>query len=228
MNYLHLLSEDDNDDVFYRSCLSKITAQSYEVISKRLRKGGGLREVRKKLPILLNQLKYTGEVPNTFFLVAIDNDRSPIHANHERSGDLSKLSKADQKKDCRYCEVGRVIESVLGSDRGAWPIPGVIAIPVEMIESWQLLICNPNQYDQEQNLPIFPEKSKSSARLYHTPSNVPEQLKDLVDKEKARQGLRSTLDFYRYCADKLDVTDLMARSPSFTQFAQQVAVWEPA
>ncbi len=32
MNYLHILSEDDNDDVFYQSCLAKITGQHFELL----------------------------------------------------------------------------------------------------------------------------------------------------------------------------------------------------
>jgi hypothetical protein len=226
MNYLHILSEDDNDDVFYQCCLAKITGKPFELLTpNRLRKAGGIAEVRRKLGPFLRTIKHTGNVDDTFFLVAVDNDRSPIHPDHPIRSDFSKLLKADQLKGCQHCVIAQSIQSVLGDDQSSWPIQGAIAIPVEMIESWQLLICNPNAYDQEQNLPIFPEKSKSSAQLYHSSSNVPEQLKDLLEKEKTRQGLHSTLDFYHYCAEQMDFNDLMARSPSFTQFAQQVAHW---
>ncbi len=224
MNYLHILSEDDNDDVFYQCCLAKITGKPFELLpSNRLRKAGGIAELRRKLGLFLRLIQQTGSVDDTFFLVAVDNDRSPVHPEHTRRSDFSKLLKADQLKDCQYCAIAQSIQAELGDDQSNWPIQGAIAIPVEMIESWQLLICNPAQYQHEQNLPIFPEQKKRLAQAYYTSSNAPEQLKDLVKKEKRKFG--STREFYHYCAEQLDVKDLMARSPSFTQFAAQVQAW---
>ncbi|MEL7143743.1 MAG: hypothetical protein AAGL08_16165, partial [Cyanobacteria bacterium J06573_11] len=189
MNYLYILSEDDNDDTFYQNCLARITEKSYEVIPQRLRKGGGISEVKRKLPLFLRQIKNTGKVENTFFIVSLDNDRSPIHPDHPKRPDLSKLTKADANKSCRFCDIEQAIELALGSCTEEWPIPGAIAIPVEMIESWQLLICNPDQYTSEQGLPIFPDKRGAAAKHYYKSSNVPDQLKDLKRREQERLKL---------------------------------------
>ncbi|MEL6813791.1 MAG: hypothetical protein AAFP03_03135 [Cyanobacteria bacterium J06598_3] len=133
------------------------------------------------------------------------------------------MPKADQQRNCPHCAINQSIESVLGADRSGWPIPGAIAVPVEMLESWQLLICNAEKYQSEQRLPLFAHKKKSAAKAYYTSTNVPDQLKDLVRDE--RQKFATTREFCRYCADRLDVGDLKVRSPSFTQFANQVKDW---
>lgn len=231
MNYLYILSEDDTDDIFYTGCLAKITGKAFWADSIRSR--GGLSEIEKKLPILLRRIGYSGTSENTFFLVAKDNDRRPIHPNHFERADLSKLIEAEpallsksQNSSCRYCGVFQTIEKEFGSNRAAWPVQGAIAVPVEMIETWQLLICNPDEYKNEQspNMPIYPLKNKKSAKAYYARKSIPDQLKDLVRQERLRLEMGSG-DFCRYCVEQLDVEDLMKRSPSFTQFVQQVNDW---
>lgn len=231
MNYLYILSEDDTDDIFYEGCLTKITGKSFTVKSIRAR--GGLSEIEKKLPIMLKMIRYSGTVENAFFLVAKDNDRRPIHPDHPIRSDLSKLLKAEPEllkktynTNCRYCDISQSIEQEFGTDRASWPIKGAIVIPVEMIETWQLLICNPSEYKQEQssNMPIFPLKKKKSAKEYYSRQNPPDQLKDLVRSEQTRLKIRSG-DFCLHCAEQLDVDDLMRRSPSFAQFVDQVKAW---
>ena len=224
MSYLHILSEDSNDDVFYQACLTKITGKAFEMDPIRLRKQGGIAEVRKRLPLMLKDIQRTGKVENTYFLIAIDNDRSPVHPTHDVRPDFSKLPAIDKAKTCRHCKIDRIVESVFGSDRESWPIQGAIAIPVEMIETWQLLICNSDEHTQEQQLPIFPNKKKSAAKKYYASSNVPDQLKDLV--KQARASLEMTpYDFCRHCGEQLDVEDLKKRSPSFACFAAQIIDW---
>ena len=111
MAYLYLLSESDNDDAFYKACIERITGKTVELISRRLRRGGGLSELRSKSRILLGQIKHTGYVAETFFLIALDNDRSPVHPTHEqRSG----LSRKERQKVCRYCKIDSIIQSILG------------------------------------------------------------------------------------------------------------------
>lgn len=226
MSYLYLLAEDDTDELFFQGCLSRITGNPYEVIFNKLRKGGGLSEVRRKLPLLLQSIKNTGPVEDTFFLVVVDNDRSPIHPEHVLRSDFSKLPKKDKEKTCRYCEIEKVIASELGNT--SWPIRGAISIPVEMMETWQLLICDPKKYQHEQSsiMPIFSKRRQSSAKHYYASSNVPAQLKDLVAEiGKSDINIESSQQFCEYCVEKLDVDDLKSRSPSFTQFANQVQNW---
>lgn len=38
MNCLYILTEDDNDDIFFEGCITKITRDSYELLPRRLRK----------------------------------------------------------------------------------------------------------------------------------------------------------------------------------------------
>lgn len=127
VQYLYLLSEDDNDDIFYQGCLQKITGQPFEIVPLRIRKGGGIAAVRKSLPILLQQIQYSGALEQSCFVVALDNDRSPIHPDHPRPADLSRLPNADQKKDCRYCELEKVVIAQFGQAREQWPLRGAIA-----------------------------------------------------------------------------------------------------
>ncbi len=221
MAFLYLLSESDNDDAFYKACVERLTGKTLELISRRLRRGGGLSELRSKSRILLGQIKHTGYVEETFFLIALDNDRSPVHPTHEqRSG----LSKKEKQKVCRYCEIDALIQSILG-ERDEWPIPGAVAVPVEMLESWLLLICDGEKYQDEASLPPFARKDQKLARDFHARKNPPDQLKDLCDLEKQERGIGGALEFVVYCAGRFDLDDLAARAPSFALFKRQVDSW---
>ena len=179
-----------------------------------------LRELRSKSRILLGQIKHTGFVADTFFLIALDNDRSPVHPTHERRAGLSRK---ERQKDCRYCEINSVIRSILG-ERDEWPIPGAIAVPVEMLESWLLLICNAQTYQDEASLPPFATKEGKLARDFYAPRKSPDQLKDLCDLEKNNLDI-GTDGFIAYCVGRLDPDDLAARAPSFALFRRQVDAW---
>lgn len=220
MAYLYLLSESDHDDAFYKACIERLTGKTVELISRRLRRGGGLSELRSKSRILLGQIKHTGYVAETFFLIALDNDRSPVHPTHEqRSG----LSRKERQKVCRYCEVDSVIQSILG-ERAEWLIPGAVAVPVEMLESWLLLICDGENYRDEASLPPFATKEGKLARDFYAPRNPPDQLKDLCDIERQKLSI-DTRGFIVYCAGRLEPDDLVGRAPSFALFTRQVASW---
>lgn len=225
MNFLHLLSEDDNDDLFYQACLEKITNCNYEIVPTRLRKGGGIGAVRQALSLFMAGIKNTGPVEATFFLISVDNDRRCLHPDHSQRENFNQLSKREQTDPCRYCEIEGRIQEKLGQDRDQWPIPGAIVIPVEMLESWLLLICNSEKYGSEAKLPIFSEKTKPSAETYYGGKNkVPDQLKDLVDAE--RNALeQSKQEFYQHCASMLEPDSLASISPSFAQFLDQIQGW---
>ena len=221
MAFLWLLSESDNDDAFFKACVERLTGKTLELVSRRLRRGGGLSELRSKSRILLGQIKHTGYVEETFFLIALDNDRSPVHPTHEqRSG----LSKKERQKVCRYCEIDSVIRSILG-EQPEWPIQGAVAVPVEMLESWLLLICQGEKHRDEASLPPFARQDQKRARDFYTPKKPPDQLKDLCDLEKQERGIDATLEFVAYCAGRLDPDDLAARAPSFALFKRQVDSW---
>ncbi|WP_456427130.1 hypothetical protein [Rhodocaloribacter sp.] len=221
MNYLYILSESDNDDLFFKGCIERITGRSFEIIPYRLRKGGGIPEVRGKGPVLLRQIKHTGPVDDTFFLIALDNDRSPVHPEHKSR---HRLSRQDRRKRCRFCELETLVHGILGP-REEWPIPGAVAVPVEMLESWLLLIVNPEVHKNEASLPIFSTKEHAQALRYYAPGAPPDQLKDLTTSERRALGLETTRDFLKHCTHALDPEDLAERAPSFALFKVQVDAW---
>ncbi len=221
MAFLYLLSESDNDDAFFKACVERLTGRTLELVSRRLRRGGGLSELRSKSRILLGQIKHTGYVEETFFLIALDNDRSPVHPTHERR---SGLSIKEKQKTCRFCEIDEVIRSILG-ERDEWPIPGAVAVPVEMLESWLLLICHGEKHRDEASLPPFARQDQKRARDFYAPKKPPDQLKDLCDLEKQERGIDTTLEFVVDCAGRLDPDDLAARAPSFALFKRQLDSW---
>ena len=221
MAFLWLLSESDNDDAFFKACVERLTGKTLELVSRRLRRGGGLAKWRRFSRLMLQQIQDSGYVEETFFLIALDNDRSPVHPTHEqRSG----LSKKERQKGCRYCEIDSLIQSILG-EREEWPIQGAVAVPVEMLESWLLLICQGEKHRDEASLPRFARKDQKLARDFYAPKNPPDQLKDLCDFEKQERGIGGALEFVAYCARRLDLDDLAARAPSFALFKRQVDSW---
>ena len=225
MNLLYILSESESDCFFYESYLRKITGKPFNAHYFSPPKGpDGLAGVRKFLRPFIQKYQHVGGFDEAFFLVAVDNDRSPVHPDHESKNDFARLPKADRSKSCRYCEINRGIEFVLGTDRSAWSIQGAIAVPVEMKESWQLLSCDAAKYEAEHSLPIFSEKRYTSAKHYYGAKNTKPQLKDLVFRERTKLGLTLS-EFSEYCAERLDLDDLSARSPSFARFVEQVADW---
>lgn len=221
MNYLYLITEDYNDDLFFEGCLEKLTGQPFTVDNTRgkMRKSGGIGAARQMLSIVLDDIKRTGYVENTYLVVAIDNDRAPTHPDHKQ---LSGLGKADQRKTCRVCNLQEILESKLGVDTSAWPIKVAIAVPVEMLESWLLIIrgADPSK------LPLFGSKSKSSAKKYYAQKKIPDQLKELCEIEIQNSSCDYMADFCLECATELlDPDDLAKKSPSFTHFKDQVERW---
>lgn len=218
MGYLYLLTEDDYDDLFFQRCVERLTGQTFTIISRPYRKGGGWSEVRKTLPFMLPDIKRSGFVEDTFFVIATDNDRTPIYPNCLPRPDLSPQ---EAKKRSRYLEVLSLIEQVWGTNRGAWPIPGAIAVPVEMLESWLLLICGHPSQDM---LPLFSRRRDTLAQTYYG-IHIQPQLKDLSKAKRKALNISHKPDFYTYCVDNLDPDDLAAKSPSFALFREEVTQW---
>jgi hypothetical protein len=147
------------------------------------------------------------------FVVAIDNDRAPPHAAHAET--------APHARECRHCQIMDAIHE--GMPDG-WPILGAVAVPVEMIEAWLLLMVDPVRYARESDLPACARRDQAVARERHGASPPP-QLKDLVDEEQ--RGLRSATkaDFALACVLRLDPAALAERAPSFAHFRRQVSAW---
>lgn len=220
-NHLAILSEDDSDDLFYERCAERITGKSFALSPIRITRGGGISEVRKTLRPFLNSLKPLSKYPgDTYFIVALDNDRAPVHPDHIH---IPGINRRDKSKPCRVCELKKEIYKVLGADESKWPAKGAIAVPVQMLESWILLGLN--EECNEERLPIFPRKSKSAAKQFHNGS-PPDQLKDLIKIERENLDLASNDEVILHAADNLDLESLKSRSPSFEHFAAQLDDWK--
>lgn len=219
MNTLAILAEDENDEIFYEACAEKISGLSFGKIDPhRIRKNGGVSAVRQVLPAFLNDLKGVSQIGDTYFIIALDNDRAPEHPDHQK---LEGLSRRDHNQQCRYCELSTAIADVFGHNKAKWPAKGAITIPVQMLESWVLLAINPERAE----LPVFSRKTSSSARAFYHGS-PPDQLKDLCNKEKNARQFTSNTEFFLEIAQNIDVEAVSAGSPSFRNFCEQVSLWK--
>jgi hypothetical protein len=212
--YLFLLTEDDSDDQIIVFLLEMMTARRFEVTTTKMRRGGGVGEVRRKLPLVLAAIRRMGIVEGAAFTVVLDNDRALQHPGH--------LVEPHHGPDvrCRHCELRDALDRCLPD---GWPIPGAIAIPVQMIEAWLLLLHDKTKYPLESGLPLCARRDQPIA-VRHYGAAPPPQLKDLVDLERAATA-KNRHDFALGCALALDMQDLAARSPSFALFAKQVLAW---
>jgi len=83
MKNLYLLTEDDNDDLFYERCLEELTRDSFQLMEPiRVRQSSGISKIRKTIRYLLNVVKNSGVSANIHFLIVMDNDRRPEHPDH--------------------------------------------------------------------------------------------------------------------------------------------------
>ena len=114
-----------------------------------------------------------------------------------------------------------MVTDALGPDRGTWPVDVAVAMPVEMIESWVLLLCDP----QRPTLPLFAEAIQSSALAY-CGATPPPQLKDLCKAEAA--AIQKPLDEYFWHAAEQDIEATIAVSPSFRMFVEELRQWRRA
>jgi hypothetical protein len=213
MAQVYVLSEDDVDDQAYVYVLEALLGAHVDLVPVRVRRSGGIGEVRKRLPLLLSILRHTGQVDDTYFVVAIDNDRKPQHSEHEQE--------APHARGCRHCDLEDAIHAAMPD---GWPIPGAIAVPVQMIEAWLLLMYDPARYPLEATLPYYGRRGQPIARSFYGAAPPP-QLKDLTDMEQRDAGIAAKSDFAMACVLRLDAADLARRAPSFAHFQRQVSPW---
>jgi hypothetical protein len=213
MALVYILSEDDFDDQVYVYVLEALLGARVDPIPVRLRRGGGIGEVRKKLPLLLGMIRRTGPVDDTYFVVAIDNDRHPQHSAH--------VPTEPHARGCRHCDL---MDAVHAATPDGWPIPGAIAVPVQMIEAWLLLMYDPKRYEREATLPQCGWQHQPIAQRVYGAAPPP-QLKDLAEKEQREADIATKADFALTCVLRLDPADLAQRAPSFAHFQLQVSRW---
>ena len=180
MKTLYLLTESDSDSLFYEGCGQRITGERFTPVCRRMRKGSGIGAVRASLQIALAEMHRMKDGSGVHFLIAMDNDRAPhaIAADALPVDQRVRLSKQDFHKTDRHAELIAALEIIFGQDRSKWSVPMAVAIPVEMLESWLLLIARGGQ---AHDLPRFTCQDSARARHFHHPAVVPPQLKDRCD-----------------------------------------------
>ena len=218
MAWLYILSEGERDELFYELIAERVTGRTFGRPSDfRLRHGANWKTALAGGRLLLNRVKHWTESQEVAVILAIDNDRAPGHPGalpHPRP-----LVGHDLKKPPRFPAVMKMVTDSLGTDRQAWPVKVAVAMPVEMIESWVLLLCDPHR----PALPLFAEAIQPSARAYYGAAPPP-QLKDLCKSEAAALG--ASLDEYFWRATEQNIEAAGASSPSLRMFVNELAQWQ--
>ena len=211
MPFVYILSEDDFDDQIYTYLAESLLGAQVEVVGRRLRRGGGIGAVRRALPLLLADIRHLGAQESIYFIISMDNDRAFEHPEHGPApyGD---------GKPCRHCGLTEAVHAAMPD---GWSVPGAVAVPVQMIEAWLLLMHDAEKYREESALPPCGWRAQPLAQRLLGP-DPPPQLKDLVEAER---GTETKADFAMSCVAKLRPGDLATRSPSFRLFHDQVSRW---
>lgn len=218
MKLLHILSESDADSFFYERIAERVTGMRFTPSDIRLRRGSGESQVRASLKLLLSKFPKHTPRPDTAVLIALDNDRCPGHPGASAYPRL--LTSAERRRPSRWKEIEDAMQARWGENRNAWPVDIAVALPVEMIESWVLLLLNPDRGP----LPIHSRETDVSAIAYHAPSKPDLQLKDLADEE-ARSRRISKHELMMDAAEAGDLAELERISPSFRSFVEDLRKW---
>ena len=216
--YLCILCEGETDEMFYERLTERVTAWNFEKpMDFRLRRGANFKTALAKARLLLNRLRHWKDQQDVCVVIAVDNDRAP---GNPGARDLARvLPPFDRKKEARYPALVKMVEERLGVDRAGWPVQVALAMPVEMIESWLLVLIDPERGE----LPLFSRADDQIARVYHG-KNPPLQLKDLRDAEAKKRGVRVEELFFEV-ADIGDLERLAAREGSFAMFKAELEKW---
>lgn len=218
MGYLYILSEGERDELFYELVAERVTGRVFERPADfRLRQGANWKTALAGGRLLLNQVKHWNEPQDVAVILAVDNDRAPGHPGATEPHPRPLVGR-DLKKPARYPAVIKMVTDALGANRDAWPVDVAVAMPVEMIESWVLLLSNP----QRPILPLFAEANQVSARAYYGASPPP-QLKDLCEAEAVALG--KSLEEYFWHAAEQDIDAAANVSQSLNMFLDQIRSW---
>ena len=229
MSILYVVSESDNDAVFYALCAEKLTGRTFSLSSMKNRKGDGVEAVKLQLKYAVKMVRNAargGE--QVSFIAAMDNDRAPHAENTAQPGatgtglDRARLTLKERNRAARLAWMIITVESVLGINRAAWGFPIALAVPVEMLESW---IVRARRPEQPQPMPHFSKADSDRARQYYRPTEPPPQWKDLIATEKGGEEMR---DFLARVVRELDAEALAGRSPSFRMFKDWLDAWPRA
>lgn len=216
--FLYILCEGELDELFYERLCERITGQSYEQPQEfRVRRGSNFKTAIAAARVLLSRFRHWTQPQDVAVIIAVDNDRAPSHPGSSPAP--RPLPPLDLKKAPRYSALVALVNEMLGADPSTRSVDAALAVPVEMIESWLLLLLDPAR----EELPLFSDVSPIS-RHYYGGKNPPPQLKNLRDEAAATRGL-SLDDLFYEAADQGDLDRLAARSPSFALFRDDLKQW---
>ncbi len=235
MTLLYLVTESDNDAVFFTLCASKMTGVEFAPWPLKNRKGDGIAAVQTQLRYTLREVKsFARNSQPVAFIAAIDNDRAPHeeHTTTEAAGgtprrvgtglDRAKLNQSERSRPNRLGWMEATVEGELGANREAWPMPVALAVPVEMLESW---IVRSLRDHPPQPMAHFSKADSERARSYYAPTDPPSQWKELAAQEQTRLGCADKREFYCRVVEKLDAAMLASRSLSFRMFKKWMDAW---
>lgn len=225
MKILYLLTERDSDALIYEAFAERITGFAFTPVCRRMRKGSGLGAVRASLRLALAEANRMAESSGVHLLIGMDNDRAPHQTASDALSNLerARLAKAERQKTDRYAALVAALEHSSSSQKSAIQIPAAVAVPVEMLESWLLLIETGGWHTA---LPRHARQDSDSARKGYYPSAPPPQLKDLCDSAAEENEFTSTTEWaFQTVMEKLDAEDLGRRSPSFELFKRWLDRW---
>jgi hypothetical protein len=141
-----------------------------------------------------------------FVIICIDNDRSPGHPGGRNYGEKAPM--ADSKSH---------YETMLDLIKNAptqVACKTILTVPVEMIESWILMIFDNKLRDVD--VPPFGRATSKSARNFYHNDNPPPQCKDLLNVTASTSG-QTSYPFGKNI-NQSDYVSLAARSRSFEMF----------
>ncbi len=229
MRLLYVVSESDADAEFYALCVAKICGWTPRLISVRNRRGRGILPAKDGLRDALKAARQAAGSGAVAFLVAIDNDRAP-HPENVGTLDRQRLLPGERGRESRSEWLRRELATVLGANSATWPLPVALAVPVEMLESWLVMIF---RTEPLQPARFFSRADSPGAREYYHPIPPPPQWKDLCEAEQARLAerrpeLAGREAFYLHAVERLDAVALSAKSESFREFVEWLAKWPRA
>lgn len=217
MKLLHILSESDSDAFLYERIAERVTGSTFTRCDIRLRKGDGVSKVTASIKLLLSMFPRQTPRPECALLFAIDNDRCPDHPG--ASAYSRELTSAERRRASRWRFIHDAMIDRWGENRGTWPVDVAVAVPVEMIESWILLLLNPERGP----LPIHSLSSHRSAIAYSDPMPPEPQLKELTKAEATNRIL--TKQELMMAAVECDLDAVARVSPSFRMFVDDLRNW---
>lgn len=218
--HLYILSEGEDDELFYERLAEQVTSLSFELnteLAFRARPGSNWKQVmglaRKLIQVRFSKWTTKQEIG---LIIAVDNDRAPGHPGGRTYP--RPLPVADQKKASRYEALEMLLQDSLGKDAYQWPVKVALAVPVEMVESWVLTLLDPTR----EELPPFAEAGQKTAHDYYG-KQPPAQLKDLRDSE-CHQRKVSRSDLFWTAAEQ-PLEPAMKASRSLEMFVEQLRAW---